>query len=133
MSASIDSTVRVWSLDNFQHQYTFELPTALSLVKVYDGAQKLAVSLVNGDIRVFEFNMILQQYMKSETTIRMIKPGFVNSEKLFAGQPDFTMSICEDNSIFLRPIDPARIDEKITMYPPPSSVGIQHVVYSIRL
>ena len=45
VTASLDSTVRVWSLQTFQHQYTLELPTGLRLAQVYNGARNVMVGL----------------------------------------------------------------------------------------
>jgi WD40 repeat protein len=41
VSASLDGTARIWSLETFQHQYTFELPTALSYIALFAGGKRL--------------------------------------------------------------------------------------------
>lgn len=35
LSVSIDGSARIWSLDTFQHQYTFELQNGLNFVKIF--------------------------------------------------------------------------------------------------
>jgi len=41
LSVSTDGTARIWSLDTFQHQYTFELPIGLNFVKIFQGASQI--------------------------------------------------------------------------------------------
>ncbi len=74
--------------------------------------------------------MILQNYMNTESRVMEITPGFFNRTDMDAGKVGFTISLCKDNSAFIRDIDEDSPDPKTTLYPPPSAQLIQRVVYS---
>jgi len=41
LSASVDGTARIWSLETFQHLYTFNLPSGMTFCKVFSGAEMI--------------------------------------------------------------------------------------------
>jgi WD40 repeat protein len=63
LSASLDSTVRIWSLDKFQQLYIFQIPTnGLSFVKLYEEGGKVLIA-ESEQITVIDIHLILKNYL----------------------------------------------------------------------
>lgn len=132
LSVSMDSTARIWSLDSFQMQYVFQLPNLLSLVSILDHGRKIICAHYDS-AEVLNLNMILKNYSSVESDILKIIPGFHSKEDQDAGNVGFTISVCSDNSAFIRNIEGSATAPKTTLYPPPSAQLIVKVLHSLRI
>jgi hypothetical protein len=65
--------------------------------------------------------MILSNYINAEATIKDIIPCYVNHQEIEEGRPSYSISVCDDNSAFIKPTDLDRQDLKVTLFPPPSA------------
>ena len=66
MSASLDGTARVWSLETFMHLYTIEIPGTLSYCTILNRCQ-IVLSQANNQVKVHQLHMIVENYMNSES------------------------------------------------------------------
>jgi hypothetical protein len=71
--------------------------------------------------------------MSTESRIKQLIRGFKTIPDLEAEKIAFTISLCEDNSAFIRNIENDPNEPKSTLYPPPSAELIKKIVYSARL
>ena len=130
LSAALDSTVRIWSLDKFQQLYMLHLPTeGLSYIRLYqDGARVLMAE--GSRVTTNAVHLILKNYLAVDAEIEEVQPGFETLEAYRNNQVGFTVSVCNDNSAFIQ-----RVGEqhKCTLYPPPSAQKIATVKHSIAL
>ena len=132
LSASHDGSARIWSLETFTHLYTLEIPGVINYVKILQGSQ-FVISQTEEDVNVYRLHYILQNYMRTESKVTKISPGFLNVKDMDAGNVAFTIALCKDNSAFIKDIKQGKDDVKTTLYPPPSAQLIQKIVYSARL
>lgn len=132
LSASLDGTARVWSLDTFQHLYTIDIPGTLVFCQILSRSDYI-ISQSHDYLQVHRLHMILENYMNSESQIKSIEPGFYTADQREAGVVDFTVSTCLDNSAFIKSIAGEAAHDKTTLYPPPSAQTIKKIVYSSKL
>ena len=125
--------MRVWSIDTLTHLYTFELPIGLVLAKVFNGGQSVMVGRSGGELQSFHLHIVMQGYMNSESTVKQILPLYTTQAERDAGQPSQTISLCDDNSAYIKPTDLTRREYKTTLYPPPGAQVIRRAVYSQAL
>jgi len=71
--------------------------------------------------------------MSTESRIKQVMRGFRSLQDFEADRIAFTVSLCEDNSAFIKNIDFDPNQPKSTLYPPPSAELIKKIVYSARL
>jgi WD40 repeat protein len=118
VSASLDTTVRIWSLDKFQQLYQLSFnQNFFNFVRVYDNGQRILTS--QGDMVVVnKMHLILKNYLATDSDILSLQPGFDNEENFNNFKIDFTVSLGSDNSAFIqRPLN----NFKCTLFPPPSA------------
>ena len=77
---STDGTAKVWSLDTFQHQYTFELPNSLNFVQIFQGA-KIIVCGRSESIQMSSLHMVMENYRNIDTKVSLIQPGYMTLEE----------------------------------------------------
>ena len=58
LSASLDGTVRIWSLETFQHLYTLEIPGTLLFCKIFNNSE-IIVSQSHEHVQVHRLHLIL--------------------------------------------------------------------------
>ena len=68
-SVSLDGTVRIWSLEAFQHLYTLEVPGSLIFAKILNRSESI-VSQTADIVQVHFLRMILENYMTTESRVR---------------------------------------------------------------
>ena len=121
MSASLDGTARVWSLETFSHLYTIEIPGTLSFANILSRCSYI-LSQTHDQVQLHNLHMILENYMSSESQILEISPGYHSLEDKEHGRAGFSISLCQDNSAVIKDIDGSLAQyEKTTLYPPPSA------------
>jgi len=113
-------------------QYVFQLPNLLSLVRILDHGRKIICAHYDS-AEVLNLNMILKNYSSIESDILKIIPGFHSKADQDAGKVGFTLSICSDNSAFIRNIEGPSTAPKTILYPPPSAQLIVKVLHSLRI
>ena len=101
LSASLDSTVRIWSLDKFQQLYMLHIPTnGLSYIRLFqDGMRVLMAEGKN--IKTNAVHLILKNYLAVDAEIQQVQTGFNTVAEYDAHDVGFTVSICTDNSAFI--------------------------------
>lgn len=131
LSASLDSTVRIWSLDKFQqlYQLSFNSSASFNFVRVYDNGSKIITSK-GSEVTVNSIHLILKNYLAVDSSIFELQPGFNTIENFKAHSIDFTISVASDNSAFIQKPDS---EFKCTLYPPPSAQKIEVIKHSITL
>lgn len=130
LSASLDATIRIWSLDKFQLIYTLFMPySGLSFVRIFKEGKKILLC-ENKKIITNDIHAILQNYLIADSKIDHIECGFFTEEDKRNHDVGFTISLCVDNSAFIQ-----RMGEKhkCTIYPPPSAQKIAKVQHSMTL
>jgi WD40 repeat protein len=118
LSAALDSTVRIWSLDKFQQLYMLHIPTdGLSYIRLYQGGQRVLMA-EGSSVTTNAVHLILKNYLAVDAEIEEVQGGFDSVEDYRKHLVGFTISKCSDNSAFIQ-----RVGEqhKCTLYPPPSS------------
>ena len=80
LSVSTDGTAKVWSLDTFQHQYTFELPNSLNFVQIFQGA-KIIVCGRPESIQMSNLHLVMENYRNIDTKVSLIQPGYMTLEE----------------------------------------------------
>ena len=68
MSASLDGTARVWSLETFTHLYTIEIPSPITFCNLLSRCQ-IILSQGHGEVHVHQLHMIIENYMNSESQV----------------------------------------------------------------
>lgn len=130
MSASLDGTARVWSLETFMHLYTIEIPGTLSYCTILNRCQ-IVLSQANNQVKVHRLHMIVENYMNSESQVLQLEPSYHSLEDKERYKIGFTISVCQDNSAVIKDIDGTLASyDKTTLYPPPSAQTIKKIVYS---
>ena len=76
LSASLDGTARIWSLENFQHLYTLEIPGTLMFCKIFNKSE-IIISQSHDYVQVHRLHMILENYMHTESRVTDITPGYL--------------------------------------------------------
>lgn len=85
-------------------------------------------------VQLHNVHMILENYMNAESQVVAIDPGYHSLTDKNAGQPGFTISVCQDNSAVIKDINGSLAAyDKTTLYPPPSAQTIKKIVYSTSL
>jgi WD40 repeat protein len=128
LSASKDSTLKVWSIETLSMLYTFDFPSTFSFVRVMPGAQTI-VTQNQSELTVNQLHFPLSHYLRSESRINQILPCFKSISDQTASKVNFTISLCEDNSAIIKNVADNQTP-KSTLYPPPSAQLIAKVVYS---
>ena len=131
MSAGLDSTVRIWSLDKFQQLYLLQVPTAgINYIRLYENGTKVLAQASSGSVvSTNSIHLVIKNYLAADADITSIMPCFDTVKDWMDHKVRFTISLCQDNSAFIqRPGAPG----KCTLYPPPAS-QIAAVVHSIVL
>jgi len=132
-SASLDGTAKIWTLDTFLLLYTLEIPGALQFCTIFNRSE-LFVSQTEDTLQVHRFDMVLENYLNSETCIKEISAGYESHSDFKEGQLGFTMCLCADNSAFINDVESKKSEyPKCTLYPPPSAQKILRMVYSYVL
>ena len=105
MSAGLDSTVRIWSLDKFQQLYLLHVPTAgLRYIKLYDDGTKVLAQ--GAKITTNAIHLVIKNYLAADADITSIVPCFDKVQDWVNHKVCFTISLCLDNSAFIqRPRD----------------------------
>ena len=76
LSAALDSTVRIWSLDKFQQLYMLHLPTnGLSYIRLCQDGQR--VLLAEGSrVSLSAVHLILKNYLAVDAEVLEVQAGF---------------------------------------------------------
>ena len=93
MSASLDGTARVWSLETFSHLYTIEIPGTRSFCNMLSRCQFI-VSQAHNTVQLHQLHMIIENYMNSESQVVNLQPGYHPLEDKEACRSGFTISVC---------------------------------------
>lgn len=118
LSAALDSTVRIWSLDKFQQLYMLHLPTeGLSYIRLYQNGQRVLMA-EGSRVTTNAVHLILKNYLAVDAEIEEVQAGFESLEAYRNHKVGFTVSICNDNSAFIQKVGE---QHKCTLYPPPSA------------
>lgn len=136
LSAALDSTVRIWSLDKFQQLYMLHLETnGLSYIRLCQNGR--TVLLAEGSrVTTNAVHLILRNHLAAEAEVEDVMAGFGSHTDYANHKVQFTISICSDNSAFIQPVRTFPMlgdDQKCTLYPPPSAQKIAAVKHSVTL
>lgn len=136
LSAALDSTVRIWSLDKFQQLYMLHLETnGLSYIRLCQDGR--TVLMAEGSrVTTNTVHLILRNYLAAEAEVEEVMSGFLDRADFANHNVQFTVSICSDNSAFIQQVRSFPMvsdDQKCTLYPPPSAQKIAAVKHSIAL
>ena len=102
LSAALDSTVRIWSLDKFQQLYMLYLPTnGLSYIRLYQDGQRVLVA-EGSRVTTNAVHLILRNYLAVDAEIEEVQAGFESLEAYRDHRVGFTVSVCSDNSAFIQ-------------------------------
>ena len=93
MSASLDGTARVWSLETFSHLYTIEIPGTLSFCNILSRCSFI-VSQAHNTVQLHQLHMIIENYMNSESQVVSLTPGYKTLEDKEECRSGFTISVC---------------------------------------
>ena len=133
MSASLDGTARVWSLETFMPLYTIEIPGTLTFANILSRCSHI-IAQAHEEVKVHKIHMILENYMNSESQVLEVCPSYNSIDEKEAGAVGFTIFVCQDNSAVIKDVHGALASyEKTTLYPPPSAQTIKKIVYSTKL
>lgn len=133
MTVSLDATCRVWSLENFSHLYTIEIPGSLNFIRLLSRCDFI-LSQTHDHVQLHNLHMIIENYMNAESQVLAIDPAFYSLTEKDEGNAGFTISICQDNSAVIKDINCSSAQyDKTTLYPPPSAQTIEKIVYSTNL
>lgn len=80
VSAALDSTVRIWSLDKFQQLYMLHLHTdGLSYIRLHQDGQRVLMAEGNR-ITTNAVHLILKNYLAVDARVEKIQAGFDSLE-----------------------------------------------------
>jgi hypothetical protein len=72
LSAALDSTVRIWSLDKFQQLYMLHLPTeGLSYIRLYQNGQRVLMA-EGSRVTTNAVHLILKNYLAVDAEIEEV-------------------------------------------------------------
>lgn len=114
-TASMDYTVKIWSLEHFRLLYTFEIPVSDSPISAINFVDSSTLSFTtNALLHIARVNLIGKLTFISVSSVKSLK---IIDEKIAA--------IGEDNSIVL--YEAGKV--VTTIYPPPSAYDLKDVIY----
>jgi len=97
MSASNDSTIKIFSLDKFTELYSFILPAGASNINLI--SEKMFACFYGNQIRVGKMLHIALNFYSSKIEVRKICKIFHNSEMKHLNKNDVVMTLFSDNSV----------------------------------
>ena len=80
-------------------------------------------------IQINSLHMVMENYRNIDTKVSLIQPGYMTLDEKNSGRSSFIINLCADNSAFINFTKP-ELNEKTTLYPPPSAQVIEKIVYS---
>lgn len=68
ISASLDSTARIWCIQTFTHHYTFQLSSGLSYIKLFNEGRNVICGR-SDSVLVYRLNMVVDHYLSVDTEV----------------------------------------------------------------
>ena len=114
-TASMDYTVKIWSLEHFRILYTFEIPVSNSPIHFLNFLDQTTLAYTNNaQLNIAHLNLIGKLVFISVSSVKSLK---IIDEKIAA--------VGEDNSIVLYEYGKV----VTTIYPPPSAHDLKDIIY----
>ena len=132
ISASIDNSIRIHSLDNFQELYCFKLTAGVTHVKLIDH-QRFACVYNHGTVRLGELQNRARLFHQSQNEVVKIMKCFRSEDEKYANHADLVMIQYKDNSINIQTSDLEESKLISIIYPPPTAKDIKFFYYCMNL
>ena len=146
MSASLDGSIRIWSLDKLIELYKFDLDQSSQGDNMGGDnmqSQIMNVELINDHIfaifskgpcnriEIGQISHLATSYFISKPRIMDLSKGFANLKQTRKNQTESMITTFDNNSILL--LNPIDGSVKSTIYPPPTPTNIQKTIYCMSL
>ena len=146
VSASLDGSIRIWSLDKLIELYKFEIDQSNQGGNL--GGENMSNQIVNiklindhifaifskgpcNRIEIGQISHLATSYFISKPRVLDLSKGFSNKTKIESNSTEALISTFDNNSILLlRPEDGSVLS---TIYPPPTPTNIAKTMYCMYL
>ena len=112
MSASLDATIRVWSLSQFQQLYVLSVATeGLSSIRLIEEGTKIMIASNENEgvsessgsnITIHSLHLIIKNHLAADTEIKSIQSFFKTVDDLYEHKVQQTAAVCADNSVMIQ-------------------------------
>ena len=132
ITASLDSTIRIWCLEKFACQYVLKIPFEIKNIKMMDNLQFAAIEL--HQIQIGKLQDIVQMMHLAQTEVVCLGQCFKDMERQRENDPYAVFAAYRDNSIkLLAPKAQPDVMVKSTVFPPPQADDVRMVRFCTLL
>lgn len=131
MTASVDQTVRLWSVSSFALLYTFDIgysPARIWMTRT----RQFVLQADSGRLKVGELTAGFKLHFRTEQDIVKMTPIFASKTAQQDNCPFGFCSLGSDNSVSVISVEGHAEKLISTVYPPPKATDIQNVMYFVN-